>query len=119
VHVFVCAFLFQVYYPYLLMNKKRYAGLLWTKPDKWDKMDSKVSCSRSMRALLLLMLACAARLLVQLCIVLVMAVGVALLAGHHMWRHQCVGGGGVRSPCQPLQQGSRAETHAGWSRTVA
>jgi DNA polymerase delta subunit 1 len=31
-----------VYYPYLLMNKKRYAGLLWTKPDKWDKMDSKV-----------------------------------------------------------------------------
>lgn len=34
----------QVYYPYLLMNKKRYAGLLWTKPDKWDKMDSKV-CS--------------------------------------------------------------------------
>lgn len=32
----------QVYYPYLLMNKKRYAGLLWTKPDKWDKMDSKV-----------------------------------------------------------------------------
>lgn len=32
----------KVYYPYLLMNKKRYAGLLWTKPDKWDKMDSKV-----------------------------------------------------------------------------
>eukprot|EP00877_Chromochloris_zofingiensis_P014350 jgi/Chrzof1/9169/Cz03g38160.t1 len=31
----------KVYYPYLLMNKKRYAGLLWTKPDKWDKMDSK------------------------------------------------------------------------------
>lgn len=32
----------QVYFPYLLMNKKRYAGLLWTKPEKWDKMDSKV-----------------------------------------------------------------------------
>ena len=31
----------QVYYPYLLINKKRYAGLLWTNPDKWDKMDSK------------------------------------------------------------------------------
>jgi hypothetical protein len=24
------------------MNKKRYAGLLWTKTEKWDKMDSKV-----------------------------------------------------------------------------
>jgi hypothetical protein len=33
----------QVYFPYLLMNKKRYAGLLWSKPDKWDKMDSKVA----------------------------------------------------------------------------
>ena len=32
----------QVYNPYLLINKKRYAGLLWTKPDKWDKMDAKV-----------------------------------------------------------------------------
>ena len=32
----------QVYHPYLLINKKRYAGLLWTTPDKWDKMDSKV-----------------------------------------------------------------------------
>ena len=31
----------KVYYPYLLINKKRYAGLYWTKPDKWDKMDSK------------------------------------------------------------------------------
>ncbi|GIL73849.1 hypothetical protein Vretimale_5040 [Volvox reticuliferus] len=31
----------KVYYPYLLMNKKRYAGLLWTRPDKHDKMDSK------------------------------------------------------------------------------
>ena len=31
----------KVYCPYLLMNKKRYAGLLWTKPEKWDKMDAK------------------------------------------------------------------------------
>jgi hypothetical protein len=31
----------QVYSPYLLMNKKRYAGLLWTKPEKWDKIDTK------------------------------------------------------------------------------
>mmetsp|Transcript_23152 Transcript_23152/g.17563 ORF Transcript_23152/g.17563 Transcript_23152/m.17563 type:complete len:146 (+) Transcript_23152:1254-1691(+) len=31
----------KVYCPYLLMNKKRYAGLLWTKPSKYDKMDAK------------------------------------------------------------------------------
>jgi DNA polymerase delta subunit 1 len=31
----------KVYFPYLLISKKRYAGLYWTKPDKWDKMDSK------------------------------------------------------------------------------
>merc|ERR1719350_2620996 len=31
----------KVYLPYLLMNKKRYAGMLWTKPDKWDYMDCK------------------------------------------------------------------------------
>ncbi|KAK3378546.1 DNA polymerase family B-domain-containing protein [Podospora didyma] len=31
----------KVYYPYLLINKKRYAGLYWTKPDKYDKMDTK------------------------------------------------------------------------------
>jgi DNA polymerase delta subunit 1 len=30
-----------VYFPYLLMNKKRYAGLLWTNPDKYDKLDAK------------------------------------------------------------------------------
>jgi DNA polymerase delta subunit 1 len=30
-----------VYYPYLLISKKRYAGLYWTKPEKWDKMDTK------------------------------------------------------------------------------
>lgn len=31
----------KVYYPYLLMNKKRYAGLFWTNPVKWDKLDAK------------------------------------------------------------------------------
>lgn len=31
----------KVYCPYLLMNKKRYAGLYWTRPDKFDKMDCK------------------------------------------------------------------------------
>lgn len=31
----------KVYFPYLLISKKRYAGLYWTKPDKYDKMDTK------------------------------------------------------------------------------
>ena len=31
----------QVYNPYLLISKKRYAGLLWTKPENWDKIDTK------------------------------------------------------------------------------
>ena len=31
----------KVYFPYLLMNKKRYAGLYWTNPNKWDKLDAK------------------------------------------------------------------------------
>ncbi|EUB64906.1 DNA polymerase delta catalytic subunit [Echinococcus granulosus] len=31
----------KVYFPYLLINKKRYAGLYFTKPDKYDKMDCK------------------------------------------------------------------------------
>jgi len=31
----------KVYYPYLLINKKRYAGLYYSKPDKFDKMDCK------------------------------------------------------------------------------
>jgi DNA polymerase delta subunit 1 len=31
----------KVYFPYLLINKKRYAGLYWTRPDKHDKMDAK------------------------------------------------------------------------------
>ncbi|KAK4688039.1 DNA polymerase delta subunit 1, partial [Tremellales sp. Uapishka_1] len=31
----------KVYFPYLLINKKRYAGLYWTRPDRYDKMDTK------------------------------------------------------------------------------
>ncbi|CAK9013498.1 DNA polymerase delta catalytic subunit [Durusdinium trenchii] len=31
----------KVYYPFLLMNKKRYAGMFWTRPEKYDKMDAK------------------------------------------------------------------------------
>jgi DNA polymerase delta subunit 1 len=31
----------KIYFPYLLMNKKRYAGLYWTKEDKFDKIDTK------------------------------------------------------------------------------
>jgi DNA polymerase delta subunit 1 len=31
----------KCYFPFLLMNKKRYAALLWTKPDKHDYMDCK------------------------------------------------------------------------------
>jgi DNA polymerase delta subunit 1 len=31
----------KVYYPYLLMNKKRYAGLMWTNVDHYDYMDTK------------------------------------------------------------------------------
>jgi len=31
----------KVYFPYLLISKKRYAGLLWTRPEKADKMDTK------------------------------------------------------------------------------
>ena len=34
----------KIYFPFLLMNKKRYAGLLWTKPTMWDKMDTKGAC---------------------------------------------------------------------------
>merc|ERR1719310_1106573 len=30
----------KVYYPFLLMNKKRYAGLYWTNSTKWDKLDT-------------------------------------------------------------------------------
>ena len=28
----------KVYFPYLLISKKRYAGLYWTRPDKYDKV---------------------------------------------------------------------------------
>eukprot|EP00731_Ephydatia_muelleri_P005786 Em0003g34a len=31
----------KVYFPYLLINKKRYAGLLYTRPESHDKMDCK------------------------------------------------------------------------------
>lgn len=31
----------KVYCPYLLMNKKRYAGLLWTNANHYDKIDAK------------------------------------------------------------------------------
>ena len=31
----------KVYFPYLLISKKRYAGLFWTRPEKYDKMDTK------------------------------------------------------------------------------
>jgi DNA polymerase family B len=31
----------KVYYPYLLINKKRYAGVHWTRPESYDKVDSK------------------------------------------------------------------------------
>ncbi|KAJ4795219.1 DNA polymerase [Rhynchospora pubera] len=31
----------KVYFPYLLISKKRYAGLYWTNPEKFDKMDTK------------------------------------------------------------------------------
>ncbi|KAI3508695.1 hypothetical protein L1887_23707 [Cichorium endivia] len=31
----------KVYFPYLLISKKRYAGLYWTNPNKFDKMDTK------------------------------------------------------------------------------
>ena len=32
----------KCYFPYLLISKKRYAGLYFTKPEKYDKMDCKV-----------------------------------------------------------------------------
>jgi DNA polymerase delta subunit 1 len=31
----------KCYNPFLLMNKKRYAGLLWKNPEKYDKIDCK------------------------------------------------------------------------------
>lgn len=43
----LCPAPLQVYCPYLLISKKRYAGLLYTQPDKHDKMDSKVQNSKA------------------------------------------------------------------------
>lgn len=31
----------KIYFPYLLLNKKRYAGLYWTESSKYDKLDTK------------------------------------------------------------------------------
>ncbi|KAK3273983.1 DNA polymerase delta catalytic subunit [Cymbomonas tetramitiformis] len=31
----------KVYWPYLLISKKRYAGVLWTDPKRYDKLDTK------------------------------------------------------------------------------
>ena len=31
----------KAYFPYLLISKKHYAGLLWTRPDVYDKIDAK------------------------------------------------------------------------------
>jgi DNA polymerase delta subunit 1 len=31
----------KVYYPYLLISKKRYAGVYYTRPEKYDKIDTK------------------------------------------------------------------------------
>lgn len=31
----------KCYFPYLLINKKRYAGLYWTRTDQFDKLDTK------------------------------------------------------------------------------
>ena len=41
----VCLEFEKIYWPYLLMNKKRYAGLLWTQAEKYDYMDCKVRSS--------------------------------------------------------------------------
>ena len=31
----------KVFWPYLLLKKKKYAGVIWTKEDKYDKIDTK------------------------------------------------------------------------------
>ena len=31
----------KVYFPYLLIKKKKYAGVIWTREDKYDKIDTK------------------------------------------------------------------------------
>jgi DNA polymerase delta subunit 1 len=37
----ICLDFEKVYYPYLLINKKRYAGMFWNNPDAPDHMDAK------------------------------------------------------------------------------
>lgn len=45
----------KVYFPYLLISKKRYAGLYWTRPEKYDKMDTKgIEVSRCFRFFLVM-----------------------------------------------------------------
>jgi len=39
----------KVYFPYLLINKKRYAGLYFTRPDTYDK----AGCSRNLAVVIL------------------------------------------------------------------
>ena len=41
----------KVYFPYLLISKKRYAGLYWTKPDTYDKMDTKARACAALQRL--------------------------------------------------------------------
>ena len=42
----------KCYYPYLLINKKRYAGLLWTKTETYDKLDTKgIETGKTMKPL--------------------------------------------------------------------
>jgi hypothetical protein len=38
----------KVYFPYLLINKKRYAGLYWTRAEQFDKMDCKGVSGRNL-----------------------------------------------------------------------
>jgi len=37
----ICLDFEKVYYPYLLISKKKYAGLFWNNPEKYDHMDAK------------------------------------------------------------------------------
>lgn len=40
----------KVYYPYLLINKKRYAGLYYSRPEKYDKIDCKGVSKKNLRS---------------------------------------------------------------------
>eukprot|EP00741_Cyanophora_paradoxa_P009639 tig00001545_g9337.t1 len=58
----------KVLFPYLLINKKRYAGLYWTRPEKYDKMDAKgIETARrdNCRLLVEVMNSCLHRILVE------------------------------------------------------